>query len=111
MITTCQKITEINKKRTGKSEGKAFSGCQGLCEEHYSDAELSVASMAEQFHVPPAYLSKLFKELDGEKLSQYIHKIRLVHVKERLLADDRWRISPSVAVSEAPDISQDFQTI
>ena len=89
VMTTCQKITEINKKERENQKGRLLLDVKAYVEEYYSDAELSVASMAEQFHVPPAYLSKLFKELEGEKLSQYIHKIRLVHVKERLLADDR----------------------
>lgn len=89
VITTCQKITELNKKEKENQKGKLYQELKAYVEEHYSDAELSVTSMAEQFGVQPNYLSKLFKEMEDDKLSQYIHKIRLKHVKEQLLSDER----------------------
>lgn len=56
-------------------------------EEYYTDPGLSVNSMAEYFGVQATYLSKLFKEMEGDKLSLYIHRVRLSHVKELLSKD------------------------
>ena len=89
VVTTCQKIAEVNNKERENQKGRIYQGIKTYVEENYSDSELSVTSMAEMFNVQPAYLSKLFKEMEGEKLSQYIHKVRLSHVKEQLLEDER----------------------
>ena len=58
-------------------------------EEHYKEPELSVNSIAEQFHVQAAYLSKLFRRKENGKLSQYIHEVRLDYAKEMLLENAR----------------------
>jgi AraC-like DNA-binding protein len=58
-------------------------------DENYSAPDLSVNSLSNQFHVQPAYLSKLFKEASGgEKLSAYIQTRRLDSAKQ-LLAEGR----------------------
>lgn len=80
----CHEMAEENKKEKENQRGKLYLDAKSYVEEHYSDAELSVNAMAEAFGVQSTYLSKIFKEKEGAKLSQYIHKVRLVHVKEML---------------------------
>ncbi|MEK8131876.1 helix-turn-helix domain-containing protein [Paenibacillus filicis] len=47
----------------------------------YRDLNLSIASIAEQIGLHPAYVSKLFKERSGGSLLDYIGKIRIEQAK------------------------------
>lgn len=89
VVTACREIGEFNKRERDNQKGKLYLDIRTYVEENYSNPELSVNSMAEQFGVQAAYLSRVFKEASGDKLSQYIHAVRLAHVKELLLGDTR----------------------
>jgi len=52
--------------------------------ENYHNYELSVSGIAEHFNVSVSYTSKVFKELMGVGLLNYIHQVRLKHAKELL---------------------------
>ena len=52
---------------------------------HYWDISLSVAQLAENHKITPNYLSKIFKDVTGERLLYYIHNVRLAKAKEMLL--------------------------
>lgn len=54
---------------------------------HYQDSDLSNTTLAETFHMNPAYLSRFFKEQTGEGLLNYIHSCRLKKAKELLLLE------------------------
>lgn len=88
VVAACQEIAELNKKEKENQKGRLYLEAKTYVEANYSDPELSVNSIAEQFGVLPTYLSKLFKEMEGEKLSQYISVVRLTHVKKMLLEED-----------------------
>lgn len=53
-------------------------------EENYSDANMSVALIAEHFKKNPTYLSRFFKEHIGEGLLDYINKVRIMKAKQLL---------------------------
>lgn len=89
VITTCREMEELRKQERDNHKGKLYLDIRAFVEENYSDGELSVNSIADHFGVLPTYLSKVFKEMSGDKLSQYIHMVRLVHVKEMLFEDVR----------------------
>ena len=57
-------------------------------EENYTNTELSVAVIAEQFHLHPTYLSKMFKESTGEGMLDYLYGLRISRAKE-LLKENR----------------------
>ena len=57
-------------------------------EENYTNPELSVAVIAEQFHLHPTYLSKMFKESTGEGMLDYLYGLRISRAKE-LLKENR----------------------
>lgn len=46
---------------------------------------ITVASVAEAFHYSPAYLSKLFKQLGNENLSNYIMRQKIKEAKKMLI--------------------------
>lgn len=83
--TACREVTEFHKREKENMKGQLYQNARAYVEENYSDASLSVNSMAEHFKVQATYLSKLFREMEGDKLSQYIHQVRLNHVKELLM--------------------------
>lgn len=54
--------------------------------DNYTDANLTVAYLAEKFHFSLSHFSRSFKETTGESLSAYIDKIRIGNA-ERLLEE------------------------
>ena len=65
---------------------------------HYQEDSLSVAAMADQFGITPNYLSKIFKEVTGERLLNFIHGIRLEKAKELLMQE------PGMTVEEVANM-------
>lgn len=53
-------------------------------EEHYSDSDLSLVSIAQVFFITEAYVSKLFKRISGQNFSKYIEKIRMENARSLL---------------------------
>lgn len=47
-------------------------------------SDLSLTKLGEHLHINPSYLSRLFKQLSGHKLSDYIAEVRLRKSKELL---------------------------
>ena len=88
-VKACQKMTEYNSREKENQKSRICIRAREYIEVNYSDPELNVNSVAEYLGVQPTYLSKLFKETEGEKLSQYISKVRLKYVKKRLLENEK----------------------
>ncbi|MEK4350979.1 AraC family transcriptional regulator [Paenibacillus sp. FSL R5-0475] len=53
--------------------------------EYYQDENLNISMIGEAFSMTPSYVSKLFKDLAGESLLDYINKTRLVQAKLLLI--------------------------
>ena len=51
-------------------------------EEHYSDINLSVAAIGDEFGFVPRYISKIFKDETGEGLLDHINKLRIQKSKK-----------------------------
>jgi YesN/AraC family two-component response regulator len=76
----------------GKMEAiRASKGNQGVVQkvrayigEHFSDPDLSLSGLSEQFHMNTSSLSTLFKEEFGEKFVVYLCQVRMEHAKELL---------------------------
>lgn len=56
------------------------------------DEDLSLVRLAEQVYLNPSYLSRLYKQVAGEKLSEFIDGVRLKTAKE-LLENNRLKIN------------------
>ena len=71
--------------------GRLYLEMRDYIEANYSDATLNVNALSEHFDRPAPFVSRYFKEMNGTNLTQYIHKVRLEHVKEKLLQDEKFR--------------------
>lgn len=58
----------------------------GYVREKYSDVNLSITMIAENFNMNPHYISLQFKEQTGESLKTYINFVRIEQAKKILLA-------------------------
>ncbi len=83
----CRSMAEMNEREKGDQRGRICAEAKAYVEEHYSDVRLDVNSVAEHLRVQPSYLSRVFKEFEGDKLTRYINRVRLAHVKEMLSED------------------------
>lgn len=57
-------------------------------EQHYSDPELYLASLADYFSITYVYLSQFFKEQTGVNFSVYLERIRIRHATELMDTTD-----------------------
>ena len=79
-----------------EEKGRLYLQIRAYIEENYADAGLNVNAISERFERPATFISRYFKEMSGENLTQYIHTVRLQHVKEKLMQDEKLE---SIAVS------------
>ena len=50
-------------------------------QENYADQQLSVNTVADEMHMLPNTLTKLFSRKSGMGMAQYIQKVRMEHAK------------------------------
>lgn len=79
----CQYISHHKKSHNEVLKNKILE----FLEEHYFDQNFSQATMAEQLGISSSYLSFFFKEQFGEKMVDYIGKLRVEKAKMMLLDD------------------------
>ena len=85
----CEKLGKRNRQVQEDEKGQLYIKIKDYIDENYPDPGLSVNSVSEYFGKQPSFVSRYFKEMSGTNLTQYIHKIRLQYVKEKLLRGDR----------------------
>ena len=66
-------------------------------ERHY-DQELTLKGFAEQFHVNPVYLGRLFREATGEVFTAYLNNVRMREARRLLVETDKSVASIAVSV-------------
>jgi YesN/AraC family two-component response regulator len=69
----CQYIAEVNKNNTNWIANDVVP----FINNNYTDINLSISSIADEFEVHPVYISKAFKAQFGEALLDYINKVRI----------------------------------
>ncbi len=52
---------------------------------NYQDSEISVSSLAEQFHIQSGYLGRLFQEFTGQSILSYLMDIRMKRARDLLM--------------------------
>lgn len=82
-----QHIVSRIKEEKSKGGQEAITAIQKYIQTHYSE-ELSLSSIAHQFHYSVAYLSDLFKKQTGVTFSDYLLDIRMVHARNLLQTSD-----------------------
>ncbi len=81
-LTLCDLVN--NKKKSGNAQLR--EGILAYIHEHYPDADLNAAKIAEEFGITEKYVFLFIKEQTGQPLGNLIESIRLDEV-ERLLAE------------------------
>ena len=74
---TIMSITLQIKDEQGKNYINQHTLILQYIDEHYTDNQLSLTSVADTFHITESYLSSLFKDISGENFSKYIEKLRM----------------------------------
>lgn len=80
----CKFINENRKSHNVQLKEKIMA----YIDEHYSDMNLGVATIAEHFGLNPSYLSYFFKEQTNQNMTDYINSVRLKKAKELLLNEN-----------------------
>lgn len=81
----CEDVREQLNVEKAAQKSSLYQDVKDYVEINYVDSSLSVNDIARKFSVQPAALSRIFKESEGENLSQYINRIRLAHCRELIL--------------------------
>ena len=85
------------------------STVQAYVQEHYGNPDLSVAFLAEQFNLNPAYLSRIFKESTGENLLAYIQSVRIAAAKKLLATHSVKETMELVGFSDMQSFKRTFR--
>ncbi len=84
LTKACHHISSL---RDLSSEDNLSKEIMKYVSENYMDINLDVSSIGDNFNLTPYYLSMLFKKQSGEKLVDYINKVRINEAK-RLLKEN-----------------------
>ncbi|MGB8453896.1 MAG: helix-turn-helix domain-containing protein [Anaerocolumna sp.] len=76
-------IFRLQSEEQKKRADKAIKYIQKFIEEHMSE-DLSLVRLAEQVFLNPSYLSRLYKQVLGVNLSEFIDSVRIKRAKELL---------------------------
>jgi two-component system, response regulator YesN len=85
MIT--EKVSETRRSPNGTA---IVENVRQYMDRHYAN-EISLTSLAEQFHINSAYLSEMFKELVGQNFSDYLVNLRMDKARS-LLRDEQLKV-------------------
>jgi two-component system response regulator YesN len=103
MISRCENLKEaeqlvfsfleemavkINEKRNQRGKNDTIDRMLVYIREHFRENDLSLDRLAQEFHLSPTYISKLFKEYTESNFIDYIIEIRINASKEMLLGKD-----------------------
>lgn len=90
-------------ERTKKAKG--IEKMQEYVKQNYMNINLSVELLAEAAGYSPYYFSKIFREITGQNVTDYIRKIRINKAKE-LLGNDNFRVNEIYTLIGFTNISQ-----
>ena len=102
MESYSKRIWEINKLKdslpeTESCKDTAIAALEYL-RENFTSSEISLASVADQFHISQSYLTKIIKQKTGNTFSNYINELR-IHLAKSLLDSDK-----NYAINEISDL-------
>ncbi|WP_235949601.1 helix-turn-helix domain-containing protein [Paenibacillus glycinis] len=82
-FAAAKRTSGVSMEREG-SLRELIAGVMRFIEDRYTDANLNVNAIGEQFDLKGSYLSRLFKNQTGEGLLDCIHKTRIRQAKEMI---------------------------
>ena len=94
MVNTlyCSLCSAIRQLRTEEGKPQVIEEIAAYIEEHYTDPDLSLISVADRFHVSESYLSFTFKAQKGINFFSHVEELRIAHAK-KLLRETGLKIS------------------
>ncbi|MGM0751608.1 MAG: response regulator transcription factor [Bacillota bacterium] len=91
LLKAARSITEKVSETRRSSNGTAIvENVRQYMDRHYAN-EISLTSLADQFHINSAYLSEMFKEQVGQNFSDYLVDLRMDKARS-LLKDEQLKI-------------------
>lgn len=75
---------EIQKMKSEGGKQQIIDEISAFIREHYMDADLSLAKVADRFHVSESYLSFTFKAQKGTNFFSFVEGLRIARAKELL---------------------------
>lgn len=85
----CIAYLEMRNDRNKRSGYQLVAATKKYIEQHYSDPELSLTTVAEAVKISPGYLSKLFTKYEGKNFIEYLSEYRVRHACEMLIKTDK----------------------
>lgn len=100
----------LKREAQDKRVGQTISFLQRYVEKHLSE-ELSLTSLSEVSFLSPAYLSRLYHQATGEKLSAFIERMRYNRAKELLAepSEKIFEIARAVGYDSAASFTRFFK--
>lgn len=77
LMLTVKHIARASKSVAPDASSTLVSGVTAYIQEHFREAELNVASIAQHFYVSREHLSRTFKNYTSESISHYITDLRM----------------------------------
>lgn len=81
---------QFSLQKVSSSDKLALSISQYIAD-HFCDADLSVAKIAQEFHISPVYAGALFRAKEGMNINQFVSHLRMEKAAE-LLRDPALRV-------------------
>ena len=92
ILITLKRYVDTSLKNIPNTDSVAWnpvSATIALVNENYSDANMTLESIAESFYISKSHLSRLFKQLTGTSFSAYLKNIRLAKACTLLVDTDK----------------------
>ena len=84
VMAYCLELCAQYQNRRGTAGDDVMQRINDYVDAHYTDPNMSITGMADDLNLSGKYLSTLFKEQTGEKLSSYIERKRIEHASQLL---------------------------
>lgn len=86
LIRTAESLFAVRREHEESKAENAMAEIRAYIEDHLQE-DLSLVRLSKRFHFNPSYLSRLFKQVVGLNLSDYIEEARARKAKELLALD------------------------
>ncbi len=91
-------LTELAKLSPEKNRSDIITTAKNYIEKNYNNKNIAVTDIAESLGVTPQHLSKIFKEIDGTGVLQYINTCRIEEAKNILINEPEINVKETAVI-------------